>query len=282
MSEAVKMAIKDYLARVPLVRPAVIHLLKLTRRNITISNPWTNDPLYLNSFYHKGYWFYGSDREFETMQFFQKCIARKSTVLEIGGHIGFISQYFSKLVGDEGKVVVFEPGHNNLPYIRRNLQKLGNVQIEEAAASDFIGESVFYEDNISGQNNSLLMDYKQAASVATSQSMALAKTERQVQVTTIDEYVQSHRLHVDFIKIDVEGNEYNTLLGARQTLKHVNSLMVEVTEHHEEVSELLRSLGFHLHDVEGNVLEHELRSGNIFAMRNRLSQSLRAPLPLSA
>ena len=86
-------------------------------------------------------------------------------------------------------------------------------------------------------------------------------------VTTIDQYVKLHNMDVDFIKIDIEGNEYNALLGATETLKKVKTLMVEVTENHDLISDLLQSSGFRLHDVEGRPVSTKIRSGNVFAMR---------------
>ena len=154
------MGIKRLLARVPFVRPAVIRMLKFTKRDITVKNPWTNDPLFLNSFYHKGYWFYGTSREIETMRLFKKYISAGDTVVELGGHIGFVSQYFAHLVGEKGRVVVFEPWQNNLPFIKRNTVRRRNITVEECAVSNCEGAAVFYEDNLTGQNNSLLAEYK--------------------------------------------------------------------------------------------------------------------------
>lgn len=36
------------------------------------------------------------------------------TVVELGGHIGYLSVHLAKIVGDDGTVIVFEPGPNNL------------------------------------------------------------------------------------------------------------------------------------------------------------------------
>jgi hypothetical protein len=135
-------AIREVASKVPILRPLVIGLLWLTRADIRITNPWTKHSLFLNSFHHKGYWFFRKVRENATMRMLAKCITPGDTVLEIGGHIGFISQYLSQLVGRSGRVIVFEPGSNNLPYIRKNLRELPNVTLEEVAVSDQCGTAI--------------------------------------------------------------------------------------------------------------------------------------------
>ena len=135
---------------------------------------------------------------------FKNIIQPGDTVVEIGGHIGFISQYFSRLVGESGRVIVFELGSNNLPYTEKN-PKNDNIWLEEMAVSDKPGEAFFYEDNITGQNNSLLSDYKNADDVSISHSEKLIKTKRGVKVTTLDEYLAEKKIPCDFIKIDIEG-----------------------------------------------------------------------------
>ena len=263
------MTIKEFLASVPLVRRVFIRLLRATARDISLKNPWTGDQLTLNSFKHKGYWYFGKERERLTMERFRQQIRTGATVLEVGGHIGFISQYFAKLVGAEGKVIVFEPGSNNLPYIERNTAQLPQVRIERLAVSDRVGEATFYEDDITGQNNSLLDDYHGAAGVANSHKMGVVKKARTVRLTTLDAYIEANALKVDFIKIDIEGNELNALLGAEKSLKHISALMIEVTEYQEEVASLLKRCGYVLSDDKGNRLDTlgPTFGGNVFAIR---------------
>jgi predicted methyltransferase len=158
---------KRFLATLPFVRFLFLKIIKIFAFDTKITNPWTRGVL-LNTYRHKGYWYYGRSREQETMEIFGKYIKKGDVVIEIGGHIGFITQYFSSLAGDNGKVIVFEPGSNNLPYIKSNTVNLSNVFLEEKAVADVCGKAVFYEDDITGQNNSLLSDYHGASGVAAS------------------------------------------------------------------------------------------------------------------
>jgi FkbM family methyltransferase len=64
------------------------------------------------------------------MALFARLVRPQDTVIDVGGHIGYLSQYFAQLVGRRGQVIVFEPGPNNLPYTRANLRAKPNVRLE--------------------------------------------------------------------------------------------------------------------------------------------------------
>lgn len=262
------MNLKRRLSGLPLLRPLALRVLRLVARDISIGNPWTGDNLYLNSFRHKGYWYFGKDREARTMERLAKIVRPGEVVFEVGGHIGYLSQYFSKLVGQSGRLVVFEPGTNNLPYLQRNIELKPNVQIERTAVSDHEGEAIFYQDDITGQNNSLLPDYRGADGVGKSHSMTLNRHEVKVRLVTLDGFVGLNAIQPDFIKMDIEGHELGALRGAINTLNKVRGLMVEVTENQHEVGELLLAAGFSLSDEAGRPLVGlDGFSGNVFALR---------------
>src|SRR5216684_3285865 len=78
-------------------------VLRFLRRvnpgDMTIRHHYTNDRFKLHSFRHRGYWYFGKHREYETMSLFPEIIADGDFVVEIGGHIGYMSLYFAHLVG---------------------------------------------------------------------------------------------------------------------------------------------------------------------------------------
>lgn len=269
MQRDLMQVVKGFLSGIPLLRSLVLKSLKLISRDVTIKNAYTGDRLLLNLYRHKGYWYFGKSRERASMERFRKLIKEGWTVIEVGGHIGFISQYFSMLVGKSGKVIVFEPGSNNLPYTEVNTGFVKNIVLVKQAVSDQSGEAVFYEDNITGQNNSLLPDYKNADSVSKSHGEALAKLKRVVPVTTLDQYIADNGVSCDFIKIDIEGFELNALRGMPKALLSCKCMMIEVTENQLEVSDILVQSGFRIEDEHGQELKSISPSfnGNIFALR---------------
>ena len=111
-----------------LIRPLAMKILKKLDFDISIKHHWTRRKLKLHLFKHKGYWYHGKRRENASMQLFDRLIHAGDNVVEVGGHIGYISLFFSKLVGNQGGVMVFEPGVNNLPYIRKNI-KINHMKV---------------------------------------------------------------------------------------------------------------------------------------------------------
>ena len=82
-----------------------------------------------------------------------------STITEIGGHIAYFTVLFSQMVGNEGKVIVFEPGTNNLPYIERNTSSFKNAQLITSAVGNYTGRATFFTEELTSQNNRLIKDY---------------------------------------------------------------------------------------------------------------------------
>ncbi len=79
----------------PLLRSLGLPLLKAFNRDISIRHHWLDRKIKLNLFAHKGYWFHGRHREAEEMQAIRALIAAGDTVVEVGGHIGYISLWFA-------------------------------------------------------------------------------------------------------------------------------------------------------------------------------------------
>ena len=236
------------ISRILVLRKIFLPILQLTAIDITIRHPYVHKVrCSLNSFKHKGYWYFRKNREKATMNLFSLLIKPNAHVVEVGGHIGFISIFFMKLVGSGGRLTVFEPGTNNLPYIKRNIQAASAIgataTLIEKAVGDRIGDVTFYEEALTGQNNSVVKNFKGFEQNAKN-SFSKAKTvERMVPMTTLDKTLKDHP--VDFIKIDVEGFEKYVLFGADETIdRYKPMLMVEVQADEDDIFNFFRDKGW--------------------------------------
>jgi FkbM family methyltransferase len=256
-----------------ILRRIIIPLLKkLNPGKISIRHHYTKARIVLDAFNHKGYWYHGRNREVDTMELFRKLIQPGMTVIEVGGHIGYITNYFSHLVGQKGKVYVFEPGENNLPYIKENIQKLTNVELVQKAVSDTNGTARFYVEDLSGQNNSLLSDYGVREDV---QKMAFVEEKIkvvEVETVTLDSFCADASIVPNFVKIDIEGAELLALNGMKSVLRdHAPMMMIEITENWDYVSGMLESLGYQLLNVKGSPINsqtHQNHHGNTFCLHS--------------
>ncbi len=227
---------------------------RLNPGDITIRHHYTGDPVRLHSFKHKGYWWYGRQREAETMETFRQLLSPGDEVLEVGAHIGYVALWLSHLVGPQGQVHTFEPGDNNLPYVRRNVAGYANITLVEKAVGNQCTTMQLYTESLTGQNNSLLANFEGLA-LNEQNSVPAHVRPVEVDVVSLDSYSHAMSVRPRLIKIDVEGFECEVLEGAQNLLKTTQPIvMVEVQRRHQDVFELLNDLGYSLVGLDGSTV----------------------------
>ena len=198
-------------------------------------------------------------------------VGKGDFVVEIGAHIGYVSLYFAYLIGPEGYLIAFEPGPNNLPYLRRNAISNPRIAIVERAVTDYVGSVRFYVDNHSGQNSSLVEGHDVTGGDGRpTDPSSVDESIIDVPCTSLDAFL--NRLDVpapSLVKIDVEGAELSVLRGMLDTLrKNGIALMVEVTRKAPDVWSLLRGAGFLLFRPNGSPINRvEDMKGNVFCVK---------------
>ena len=151
-----------------------------------------------------------------------------------------------------GGVIVFEPGANNLKYIRKNIAQCGtevlsSVELIEAAVGEHDGEAIFYEEDLTGQNNSLVKDFSGLKANKSKAHVEVDVKERKVQIKSIDSIDFS--IQTAFIKVDVEGYEWGVLQGAAKTIKKfLPAMMVEVQASREEIFDFMANQNYRMFD----------------------------------
>ena len=143
------------------------------------------------------------------------------TVIDIGAHIGRYTITSSKQVGKTGKVVAIEADPDNFQLLKRNivLNNLTNVLPLNYAVFSTRTRMKLYEQSASAKYNSLML-------------ARAAKTKNYVEVNadTLDSILKQNGINqVNWIKIDVEGAEFEVLKGSIRTLSSENvSLFIEI------------------------------------------------------
>ena len=150
--------------------------------------------------------------QLEIEAFILPLLKSKRTYLDIGANIGKASVPFINIFD---RVISFEPNPIALEKFksRPESQKL---QIEEVAVSDYSGTGEFTcpasGETQAHQHGSMNQNHIQTNKRFLERKLCTYP----VDVVTIDSYKLTD---VDFIKIDTEGNEYNVLIGALETIK---------------------------------------------------------------
>ena len=181
-------------------------------------------------------------------------------MLEVGTHIGYLTQYFEFLVGDTGHILAVEPTPNSLYYLKKNVSP--KTVIIEKAASNKIGEVEFFTEEFGGFTNSLISEFTQNQNELHQKFQHIKSDINLIKVKTdtLDNICFQNNFLPNFVKIDVEGAEYDVLLGAKHILKDVEAIMVEISNNENDVCSLLNNLSF----KKMNVLN---KSKNIFFVK---------------
>lgn len=238
-------------------------------RDLTVRNHHTGDPFRVHAYLHRAYWLGSRQRTSETIRSLADFVSTGDTVIEVGAHIGYVSQVLARLVGGSGRVVAFEPGPNNLPYLCRNLRPLRSVTVEPVAVSGASGQATLHIEHLSGANNSLLAPYdlyernRRAAG-----RHELLRLPCRVATVGLDEYVAGHRMAPSFVKIDAQGHEITVLQGMTATLEHLRpTLLVRVISRRRPVWNLLSEYEYRLLSPRGARLHSaEVMGADVYAL----------------
>ena len=112
---------KRRLANSRLLRKILFPLLRKIDVSVNIKHDYSGRDFNILSWSHKGYWFYGREREANELAMFEELIQEGDVVFEVGGHVGYLTQVFEDLVGAQGTVIVAEPAPSNLNFLRLNI-----------------------------------------------------------------------------------------------------------------------------------------------------------------
>jgi len=163
--------------------------------------------------------------------------------IDIGCHKGAYLHWMQEQVGTEGYCYAFEPQPILFEYLSGLSSNKTNLKIEQLAFSNKIGElSLNVPPNKKGSSPSATLN------TITNQN---GFTTHQVKVTTLDDYFLPLSGDPNFIKIDVEGHEYEVLQGGEQLLKTTKpTLLIECENRHlnnrtvDDVFALLANYGY--------------------------------------
>lgn len=184
------------------------------------------------------------------------CQERPQLFLDIGANVGMSALSIFTLKSD-ARVISFEPNPVNYPYLDKLADRFDNFQYLTVGLGDKPATIDFYYPIYNGKKMTALgsCDYQKAKSWLNSNTLyffdenKLEIAKITVEVRTLD----SFELEPEFIKIDVEGFEYQVLLGAEKTINtHRPILLIEGIAQGDRVHQLLQEWGYDVYKFENN------------------------------
>lgn len=181
----------------------------------------------------------------------KKMIVRSSIVFEVGANVGNHMERYLRYNKDV-RIHAFEPSPGSFEELKRKFDLKPGVFLNNIALSNSPGVMDFYLYWETGGGNSLYYNEYQAG---------VSKEVRKIKVgvDTLDCYMDLNKIDkIDFIKMDVEGNEYKVLLGLSLALRNraVKAIQFEYTpftneigDSLEKIGSLLKSAGFEIYRI---------------------------------
>jgi len=158
---------------------------------------------------------------------------------DIGANIGYYTLLESKIVGAEGKVIAIEPSPINFKQLQKNIQneKVTNVELYQMAGGNQNGTIKFLLDSHSNLSR-IVLDEENPKTLDETVDVPIKKLD-----SFIDEFSIKK---LDFIRMDVEGYEFNILEGMQNSIKKFRP-MIQIEVHtgilgHKKTQKLLEWL----------------------------------------
>ena len=130
-------------------------------------------------------------------------------VIDAGANIGTVSLACANIVGQSGQVKSFEPNIKIFKYLKKNIEINDYSKIIQA-----------YNFGLGSKNSKYkFTEYSDDTSNTPSESGTNV-----VKIKKLDDVINEK---VNFLKIDVEGFEYEVLLGAKNLLKQIDYILLE-------------------------------------------------------
>jgi len=145
-------------------------------------------------------------------------IKEGDAVLDIGANIGYYVLIESQLVGEKGKVYAVEPVRSNFELLEKNVQlnNLKNVSTFQFAFGEKDAKSEIY---VTDKSNLCAMNRDAVG--------GKILFTQEVPMLTVDTFFKD-KAPPDFIRMDVEGYEYQVVKGMAKTLKGNIKILIEL------------------------------------------------------
>lgn len=189
------------------------------------------------------------DYEKEEIDFLYQFLKHGDVFFDIGANFGLFSLNASKVVGNQGKVFAFEPFPANFQKFQQHISanRFQNIVLENLAVSEKNGfTEIKYDENA---------DNLGMASVFVSEFT----TTENVRTVSLDHYVKQNGItRINLIKMDIEGGEWNALLGMKEVLSTLRpAIIIEINR------ELLKKSGKNEKDIADYLSQFQYRQTKV-------------------
>lgn len=156
----------------------------------------------------------------ESTNIVRKIVKDGDFTIDVGGNIGYYTVILSKLVGNSGKVICFEPTVFYGKVLSANLEA-NNIQNVN-----------FHNFGLSDKTQKLQIEIGDSSATIHSFGKKQLNFTEKIHLVTLDDFMEKNPLpRIDFIKLDIDGHEPLFLEGARKTIEKYNPIILMEISH---------------------------------------------------
>ncbi len=182
----------------------------------------------------------------------------KDLIFDVGANLGKKSAIFSKL---SKKIIAFEPSEKLFGYLQKRFRQ-SNIEVFNCALGSNISLSEFYEINGNEAYNSLSKKHIETTVTKREISTIELVTRRKVNVEIIETFIKKFGVPV-YIKVDVEGYEYEVIKGLKTPVPLI-SFEANLPEFCEESINIIE----YLSTISCDKYQFNFTSGNFLLLPN--------------
>ena len=203
-----------------------------------------------NLFNHKTFFYGGPEylhglKEIFIEGVYNQDLPENAFILDCGAHIG-LSVIYLKRICPSANIIAFEPDVENYSLLEKN------VAAHQLKGIDLKQEAVWTGNTI--------LNFLQEGSMGSKIATGTASNTREVKAIRLKDYLNKK---VDFLKLDIEGAEYEVLKDIEENLDYVSKMFIEYHGTFSQNNELLRifemivNAGFRFYIKEAsNIYDH--------------------------
>ena len=165
-----------------------------------------------------------------------RLVSPGATVIDAGANVGYMTILAATAAGRDGRVVAFEPNPKLFPVLQQNVDQFAKqvqvttVELSQAALGEAIGSAQLHLGAGFSENDGI------ASLIPTDETSSTST----VPLTTLDSAMGD--LHVDVMKVDVEGYELQLFHGAEVALRTHRIKHIIFEEHPESDGRAVKHL----------------------------------------
>lgn len=152
----------------------------------------------------------------EETSFVQQSLKPGMVFVDLGANIGYYTVIASGLVGSTGRVFAFEPEPRNFALLQKNIEINGcrNVVAENKAVAASPQRALLHLSRSNFGDHRTHEPRSEPSAKPEEKRLAI-----NIEAISLDHYFKDGPTRLDFLKMDIQGTEYDAFIGMRQTLQ---------------------------------------------------------------